>query len=523
MNIHRYLLILIILTAFGLRAINYKDLSLMLDEFYFTKYAYSILLNEWQWPKEYMYIQPPLFPYLLAVITRFYEGGWNYLKILTIVMGTATVYAVYALGVELYNKKVGLLASALLALSSYHIMFSKTLMLEVPVISFIFFSLYFFWRYYTTKSRFHACLAGLFLGLASITKYVGLLLFPIYILFVLLAGKRSWLRLDWKSLIRTRFLLVIFTAGIVMLPVFFALYFAGIDPFYFNINTRFSFIDPFHRQFSIFDLAIRGLNNYFDLLTDANSPAYKTLLWYPIFYLSSKVMLLGALFYFTIEFLKGKKNSTFIFIFFVVFNLFVAAFQNRFQYYLLWATPALFIMISAMAYDFYTHKSQSRFKGVLRIGFLVFFGIFFVSYFFTGINAPLLNKGVVTGYETQFLKVKDRMGPGDAVAIEYPLILTYYLNKYETPVQEEEINVVPLYIQILKGDKIKLVLDKEMLDLVRPKYVITTKFYFDGYLSMDEKIKFKQDYYLVSQESQILLFQRKYQIEKEDDNTEQDN
>lgn len=160
-----FVVILLTILAFFLRFYNYMNVSVVLDETGFSRYAYSILADSWGWPLEQMATNhPPLIPYQLAVLTYLFGGSLEIFRVLIIFYGSFTVIVVYYLSKELYDQRVGILSALLLTFYSYHIIYSKYVMLEVPLI-FLFFSLsvFSFWKSYNKPTDIKsAMISGVF-------------------------------------------------------------------------------------------------------------------------------------------------------------------------------------------------------------------------------------------------------------------------------------------------------------------------------------------------------------------------
>lgn len=100
-------------------------------------------------------------------LARIYMGG----RILAVVLGTLTIYAVYALGRRIYGKPVGLMAALLMAVAPLHVMYSKFMAVDVPATFFLVLSLIYAGRIPRDARTRNYILAGLFAGLAAATKY----------------------------------------------------------------------------------------------------------------------------------------------------------------------------------------------------------------------------------------------------------------------------------------------------------------------------------------------------------------
>jgi len=76
---------------------------------------------------------PPLYPIILAGVYRVVGVAWPNLGLyVSALFGTATVVLVYAASRSMWNRTTALLAAGLLALSDYHVAFSRMALTDVP-------------------------------------------------------------------------------------------------------------------------------------------------------------------------------------------------------------------------------------------------------------------------------------------------------------------------------------------------------------------------------------------------------
>jgi 4-amino-4-deoxy-L-arabinose transferase-like glycosyltransferase len=92
---------------------------------------------------------PLLFQFLLALVFTF---GVSDLagRLVAVTIGLATVYLVYRLGKLLYGEKAGLLAGLFFALMPYHVIVSRQVLLDGPLVFFTTLTLFFLARYAMT-------------------------------------------------------------------------------------------------------------------------------------------------------------------------------------------------------------------------------------------------------------------------------------------------------------------------------------------------------------------------------------
>jgi 4-amino-4-deoxy-L-arabinose transferase-like glycosyltransferase len=500
-----------------IRIYNYADLSVQPDEITYSSYAYSILSHNWAWPPEFMGANPPLLPYILAIATYLFEGGLDVFRLVSIFFGSLSVCVIYFLGKSLYNRRVGILAATLLCFCSYHILFSRTVMLEAIWIFLAYLSLYYFWKSYNEENGIkYALLSGVFLGLALDTKFNALLLYISFALFILWTKKRGWL-LGWKYLIEKKYLLLVFVSLLVFSPVFIDLCIHGANPFYWHLVGRYQTQFVGYKtvsEFGILTLLQHGFDNYVDMIINGSSIATQSISWLPAFYLAASFLLLTTILYFLYLSLKSEPQPSgcFLMITFFAFNAFIALFATRFQYYLLWGLPVFFIMLSYLIVNFIesiilriaNKESRLSLKALARIFVLALAFIFVFSYIIVGIMVPSVNEAPTVGYETQVINIKYTIQPGESIATDKGSMIDYYFDKYEIYAQEEHIFLLPIFKMIHGRQRVNL----EMLENAKPRYIITSVYLFSAYTTSYDKKMIEKDYDLISNENDVLLYER---------------
>lgn len=111
-------------------------------------------------------------------------------RLLIVFFSALTVYVVYLLGGNLYNKKTGLISALLFSILPLHIVFSHQMIIDVVVIfwvclAFVFLSKILFinsWRWYI--------LAGISIGAALACKITAIIILPFFLLCHILREKR---------------------------------------------------------------------------------------------------------------------------------------------------------------------------------------------------------------------------------------------------------------------------------------------------------------------------------------------
>jgi 4-amino-4-deoxy-L-arabinose transferase-like glycosyltransferase len=163
---------------------------------------------------------PPLF--FLLVSFLFLVLGMDYINgcLVSLIAGTFAVLLVYFLAIELYDEKVGLLSSFLVAILPWHVFFSTIILVDMLGSSLILLSLYFFWIAAKRGDLLNYILMGICLGASLLTKYYAIMVPLIIIPFLFLANR--------ELLLKKQLWLAFIIAGVIFAPW---LFFVGLYPF----------------------------------------------------------------------------------------------------------------------------------------------------------------------------------------------------------------------------------------------------------------------------------------------------
>jgi 4-amino-4-deoxy-L-arabinose transferase-like glycosyltransferase len=132
---------------------------------------------------------PPAFTYLLAIVFELWFGGrgavshalavnptevYTLARVVTAALGTLAVWLLYAFASRLFNdRRVGLLAAALMAVAFLPVFYSKLALNDVPTLVGVEVALWAAAAILDGGSRRHYAIGGVALGLAAATKYTG--------------------------------------------------------------------------------------------------------------------------------------------------------------------------------------------------------------------------------------------------------------------------------------------------------------------------------------------------------------
>ncbi len=178
----KYLIILILLTITGLilRLWHIGDVSFWLDETLTNKYSHLTFPEIWSTGTDG--VNPPTF-YWIEHIMLYFGSGEAVLRLVPALAGTATIPVFYLLGREFHNRETGLVAAALLTISSFHIYYSQE---ARPYTLFLFFfslALVFYLRACRTNSCSAWILFGVFSALSCWAHLFGIVfVVPLFLL-----------------------------------------------------------------------------------------------------------------------------------------------------------------------------------------------------------------------------------------------------------------------------------------------------------------------------------------------------
>ncbi|MBC7523020.1 MAG: glycosyltransferase family 39 protein [Flavobacterium sp.] len=221
-----YVLIAIIVFATILRLYHIDFQSIWLDEIHtmneanpnlsFSEVYTSILSGEQM---------PPLYFYILHYLFIIFGYTTIIARVFSAILGVISLYAIFLLGKELVNKKIGLIASLLLCFNSFHLYFSQEARPYMMLLLFSILSFYGLIKYLKIPTRKNALIYGVFSALMIHSHFFGLFTLVSQILiiffFLVISEKQN----------KKSFLINSLLAGLVIIVLF-----APIFPIFLNIT-----------------------------------------------------------------------------------------------------------------------------------------------------------------------------------------------------------------------------------------------------------------------------------------------
>lgn len=121
-----------------------------------------------------------LYNNLTALVFKAFGANIVTLKLVAILAGILGVIALYLLGKELFSWQIGALSSFLMAISFWHVNFSRIAFRAILAPMLATYALYFFWKGLRGKHLLNFLLAGIFIGLGFYT-YIAFRVTPLFI------------------------------------------------------------------------------------------------------------------------------------------------------------------------------------------------------------------------------------------------------------------------------------------------------------------------------------------------------
>jgi 4-amino-4-deoxy-L-arabinose transferase-like glycosyltransferase len=332
-----------------IRGTAISNVYMYVDESTYLWLTSLIFINEWTPPEEILRFSPPLFNYLLAILTILFGEKIEVLRILSVVFGSLTVCFMYLLGKALYDRKVGLLSAFFLCFSSYHCLYSsyhclysRIIYLEALTLFFAVAFSYFFWMgYFRSEKMRYIVMAGIILGLAIDTKYISLFLIMAIFIAVL------WVKRSFRALIDKKIAIVLIVAFLFFLPVLISLYVTGVGayPFLFHAIKRFELpisgiASGAIRNLPIWELIMRGIKDYLSMLTYG----YQNIPFYHLFRVSALILIPITFLFHVPHVIRAKHAESFIMALILSIGIIIVG-SARHKYYLLYILPFYFILL----------------------------------------------------------------------------------------------------------------------------------------------------------------------------------
>jgi hypothetical protein len=131
---------------------------------------------------------PLLFQFILALVFHFGVSDVG-ARVVAVLIGMANVFLVYKLGKLLYGESAGLLAALIMAVMPYHVVVTRQVLLDGPMVFFATLTLYLLARFANTGRSIWLHATGIGLGLTFLSKETGIIMLGAVYAFLALSGE----------------------------------------------------------------------------------------------------------------------------------------------------------------------------------------------------------------------------------------------------------------------------------------------------------------------------------------------
>jgi len=137
-------------------------------------------------------VHPPLYYAFLKIFASFFDYSVIGIRLFSVIFGILGMWVVYVFTKELFNRKAALYASFITAVSPFAIQYSQEARMYTMFVFLAVLSAWFFIRGLKTNRLKYYLLWGVFLGLSSLTHYMGLIFalifYPVFLIWKVYRG-----------------------------------------------------------------------------------------------------------------------------------------------------------------------------------------------------------------------------------------------------------------------------------------------------------------------------------------------
>ena len=218
-NITKYLILICLLFIFLKIILSF---FVILPGPYSDYYAYSEMARSFFYYGDFSihgvisHQFPPLYPISISIAYLFKDMQlvFFFIKLINAILSSLIILPAFLLAKEFLTEKKSLLFAVLVSVLPSSFSFSQYIMAENLFYSLFLFSIYFIYRSFITKSYNYDFLAGLFIGLSVLTRYIGIVLIPAFFLSCI-----AYLIITKKLELKKRIILVSTFTVIILLWV----------------------------------------------------------------------------------------------------------------------------------------------------------------------------------------------------------------------------------------------------------------------------------------------------------------
>lgn len=366
----KMMLFIILVIAFIVRIIFLSQPNFFFDEAFGAQYV-DWYIND----GKPLWTNAPhatsLTPFLISIPIRLLGSSEFSVRIDFVIFGTLSIILVYLLGKEWYDKKNGILAAFLLALSPLHVIYSRLDFGDIPQTFFILGAILSAERFFKTKDKRFIIFSAVLFSFAFLIKMTAVIIWGIYWIFII---SYALFMKDKALFKKSLFYLVIINLIAFLLIALITIVTEGIPRLIFLIYSSVNWI---------FGGAVGGqvtypFYYYFIVMFDGLSP---------LVYFTVPVAIICLIY----AIWKKRNRNDMLLIFIILVYLAIITFiqTRRYPRYLILVTPFLMILVTRFS------LSLIKIKRIKKYALFLIFGLISSSFIWTNYEIIRFNKYTV--------------------------------------------------------------------------------------------------------------------------------
>ena len=151
---------------------------------------YLNMAKSWAFGNEYKYYDP-VRPILFSVVSAifFMISNTEFLpRVFMLILSVFSIWGIYLLAKELYNKKVALISAFFASFFYLNLFFTFRLQVDMPSLTFLLFSAFFFYKYFKTKSKKSLYWASALIAIGTLFKQSTAFVLLAILIYLLIIG-----------------------------------------------------------------------------------------------------------------------------------------------------------------------------------------------------------------------------------------------------------------------------------------------------------------------------------------------
>jgi len=379
---------------------------------------YMNMARAWAGALNYEYIFFAVRPVLLSLIISVFlkiGGGEPLIRASLLVLSIISIYGMYLLGKEMFNKKLGLITAFFMSVFSLHLFQTYRILVDLPSLTFSTFAAFFFYRYFKTKENKALYIGAVLIGIGTLFRITTAMFLFAVLAYLLITERLNFLKKKEYWIAAVIFLLI-------LSPYFIWGYFQFNG---FVISQAGAWNAP---QEDYFGNGYGNMRNYFRLLKP--DLTWPLLIFFYLGLIAMYKLVLG----FDVL-MKGKnlklKRDLLLVLLFIIPIIVVSLSINNFydDRYILTAFPAMFIISTAFilkSYDFI--KKKNKIIAIILLALL----LGYIGYLQLQ-HADASIKTKVSSYYTvkeAGLWLKENSGPYDKIITSSAPQIEYYSERH---------------------------------------------------------------------------------------------